>query len=102
MFFKRQIDKYCETLVTNVNLTATQQQRPSQDVEALLRLEDVAGKVADRLHAGQVEPAHDEVLAAGGGDDVLAGGDAPGHVAAAHDDPRPPRGEVAGGLQADS
>ena len=51
---------------------------------------------------GQIEPAHDEVLVAGGGDDVLAGGDALGHVAAAQDDPRTPRGEVAGRLQADS
>ena len=73
-----------------------------QDVEAVFRVDDVAGKVSDGLHAGEVEPAHDEVLAAGRGDDVLAGGDAPRHVAAAKDDPSAPRGKVAGRLQTDA
>ena len=73
-----------------------------QDVEAVLRVDDVAGKVSDGLHAGEVEPAHDEVLAAGRGDDVLAGGDAPRHVAAAQDDPGAAGGQVAGRLQTDA
>ena len=73
-----------------------------QDVEAVFRVDDVAGKVSDGLHAGEVEPAHDEVLAARRGDDVFAGGDAPRHVAAAQDDPGTAGGQVAGRLQTDA